>query len=885
MKLNEIRNIFLKFFSENYDHLEVKSSPLIPHNDPTLLFTNSGMVQFKNCFTHLEIPQSKRITTAQKCLRAGGKHNDLENVGYTTRHHTFFEMLGNFSFGDYFKDLAIEMAWKFITEYLLIPKNKLYITIYYDDDEAQNIWKKITGFDSSRIIKIKTLDNFWSMGDSGPCGPCSEIFYDHGEKYYGGLPGTPDQDGSRFVEIWNLVFMEYEQLQNSDRISLPDKSIDTGMGLERIAAVIQGVNDNYDIDIFKNIINTSRELSGDINIKENISSHKVIADHVRAACFMIADGIIPSNEGRGYVLRRILRRAIRHVHYTKSSDLLLYRLVDIVVQEMSSHYHELTLSKSSIEAILYDEEDKFREVLARGLNILEKQLDQIDSNSKLFSGIEAFKLYDTFGFPVDMIDDILKNHSMKVDMIKFNQEMEKQKQRSRISWKGSGENKHLDIWLNIANIYGKTEFIGYNNIKSKSKILSIVDYFTNNQIEKIDAGCECWIVIDTTPFYAESGGQVGDRGTFSFLMDDEHIYTTEVIDTQKYGDIFAHRIITPISLSINIFLIAEINQSLRNKIAANHSAAHLLHYALKKILGNHIFQKGSLVNDQKLRFDFSHNKSLTTDEIYSIEELVNQIIIDNNPVLIENTSYQDAIRNNVTALFGEKYGDIVRTVKMSESAELCGGTHVKNTGNIGLFRIIKQESIASGTRRIEALTGIKALEYSQKHHKIISLIGHTFQSNEDGIYDKINKIVDENKAQKNKIKNLKLENLINQAKIVNINEINQNITIQILIYNDKIDIEDIKELAKKSIDDICIIFCDNLSKNTDKNIKNDIYIKITNKILQKYPILSAKLISQKIIDNYSGIGGGNNQIAQIKNSLLNDKECVLFIENYIKNNF
>ena len=707
--LTECRSTFKNFFSKN-SHQVVDSSPLVPQNDPTLMFTNSGMVQFKNVFTGLEKLPFKRATTSQKCVRAGGKHNDLENVGYTPRHHTFFEMLGNFSFGDYFKDSAIKFAWELITKDYGISKEKLTVTVFHEDDEAFNLWKKIAGFHDSRIIRIKTNDNFWSMGDTGPCGPCSEIFYDHGDHLKGGPPGSADQDGNRFVEIWNLVFMQFEQISKDKRVSLPKPSVDTGMGLERISAVLQGTHDNYQIDLFKNIIKSAENF---INIKvseKNLPSFRVIADHLRATAFLIADGVLPSNEGRGYVLRRIMRRAMRHA-YTLGSDLpVLYKVLPTLVSEMSSEYPELKRADSLISENLKLEEERFSLMLKNGMKILNTEISSVKNN--ILSGELAFKLYDTYGFPLDLTQDFLKDKKISVDEGQFNVLMLESKKIARASWKGSGSDQTSKIWFELKEKYGPTEFLGYNSESSQGVILSIVSL--DKEIESSNKNSELALILNQTTFYGESGGQVGDKGSIS-----NNNFKFEVTDTKKmFGDFYIHygKLISG-EIKKGDQADLKIDSIKRQNIRAYHSATHLLHESLRRTLGKHVAQKGSYVGPDRLRFDFSHNKPINDEEMIKINDCVNKIIEQKSDVQTRLMTPKAAVAEGALALFGEKYGEEVRVLTMGKdgnkafSIELCGGTHVKNTYEIGKFSVVSQSPVAAGVRRVEALRDIQLTEY------------------------------------------------------------------------------------------------------------------------------------------------------------------------------
>ncbi len=701
---NDIRRSFLDYF-EGQGHARVPSAPLVPHNDPTLMFVNAGMVPFKNVFTGLESRPYSTATSSQKCVRAGGKHNDLDNVGYTARHHTFFEMLGNFSFGDYFKEQAITHAWTLLTKVWGIPANRLTATVYHTDDQAFELWKKIAGLPEERIIRIPTKDNFWAMGSDGPCGPCSEIFYDHGDHIWGGPPGSPEEDGDRFVEIWNLVFMQF--LQENDEIigDLPRPSIDTGMGLERVAAVLQGVHDNYDTDTFKALIAESGALTGASTTGENQASHRVIADHLRSAGFLVADGVLPANEGRGYVLRRIMRRAMRHAHLLGAKDPLMHRMVPSLVAEMGAAYPELVRAQPLIEATLLQEETRFRQTLANGLRLLDEATTGMAAGDTL-PGETAFKLYDTFGFPYDLTEDALRAQEISVDRAGFDTAMAAQKAAARAAWKGSGEKASEELWYDLADELGGTEFTGYAGTQGEGQVLAIVK--DGAKVDKAVAGDSVTILTNQTPFYAESGGQMGDVGVIS-----NDKMSAAVNDTSKpLGRLHAHhaRIETgEIAVGDAVQLTVDVNH--RDRVRANHSATHLLHAALRKRLGGHVTQKGSLVAPDRLRFDFSHPSALSAEDIADIEADVNAQIRHNGAVETRLMTPDDAIAAGAMALFGEKYGDEVRVLSMglgedaSYSVELCGGTHVNATGDIAIFKIVSESAVSSGVRRIEALTG------------------------------------------------------------------------------------------------------------------------------------------------------------------------------------
>jgi len=744
--LNEIRETFLNYFEKN-DHKIVESSNLVPNNDPTLMFANSGMVQFKNVFTGLEKKDYVRATTSQKCVRAGGKHNDLENVGYTPRHHTFFEMLGNFSFGDYFKEQAIIYAWNLITKDFGIDKKRLYVTVFHEDEDAFNFWKKIAGFSDDRIIRIATSDNFWSMGDTGPCGPCSEIFYDHGDHLNGGLPGSKNEDGNRFIEIWNLVFMQYEQISKDKRINLPKPSVDTGMGLERVAALLQGTHDNYETDHFKKLIQSA---SDSLNVKVdeiNSSSFRVIADHLRASAFLLAEGVMPSNEGRGYVLRRIMRRGMRHSHLLGSKKPIFYDIFKTLLEEMSNNYPELERAQSLVKETLKTEEEKFLVLLDRGIKILDEEVNKV---KKILPGEIAFKLYDTYGFPLDLTEDILKNKSLKVDVNKFDLLMKESKEMAKKNWKGSGDSSLDKIWFGIRDRLGATDFLGYATDKVEGIVTLILK--KNKEVDGLQENDEGIIITNQTPFYGESGGQVADTGTIS-----NENFEFEVNDVQKkLGDLFVHYgKVKKGSIKLNNSVELKINIERRNNIRAYHSATHLLHESLRRVLGEHVTQKGSLVQSDRLRFDFSHMKPISEEEIKKIEMNVNSIIKKKSEVKTRIMTPKEAVENGALALFGEKYGDEVRVLSIGDdrgeffSTELCGGTHVLNTADIGKLKIISQSSIAAGVRRIEALRDVQ-LDIFLKNKKNLSNLSN--QQNEETIKElrlKITQLGGEPNLQKN----------------------------------------------------------------------------------------------------------------------------------------
>jgi alanyl-tRNA synthetase len=719
--VNQIRKTFLDFFAKN-GHAVVESSPLVPRNDPTLMFANSGMVQFKNVFTGIEKRPYSTATTAQKCVRAGGKHNDLDNVGYTARHHTFFEMLGNFSFGDYFKERAIELAWTLITKEYELPVSRLIVTVFSEDDDAFALWKKIGGLPDSKIIRIPTSDNFWRMGDTGPCGPCSEIFYDHGDKIWGGPPGSADQDGDRFIEIWNLVFMQYEEQAGGIRTDLPRPSIDTGMGLERISAVLQGTHDNYEIDLMRALIGASAVETGVEPDGPHKVSHRVIADHLRASSFLVADGVLPSNEGRGYVLRRIMRRAMRHASLLGAKEPLMHKLVPTLVREMGQAYPELSRAEPLIAETLKLEETRFRKTLERGLAILDEESRDMGEGAT-FSGDTAFTLYDTFGFPLDLTQDALRPRGIAVDTTAFDAAMQRQKEKARAAWAGSGEAATDTVWYGVREKTGATEFLGYDTETAEGQVLAIVR--DGQQTESLGAGESGLVIVNQTPFYGESGGQQGDRGTLA----GEGVAAT-VTDTQKkLGDLFIHGVtVNEGVLTVGSAVQLSVDHARRSAIRANHSATHLLHESLRRVLGDHVAQKGSLVGPDRLRFDFSHTKPISPEELARIEAMANRLALQNEPVVTKLMAVDDAVASGARALFGEKYGDEVRVVSMgtdrdadapskSFSVELCGGTHVGRTGDIGIIAVLSEGGVAAGVRRLEAVTG----ETARRHFREESL--------------------------------------------------------------------------------------------------------------------------------------------------------------------
>jgi len=760
--LNDIRSTFLNYF-DRQGHRVLPSSPLVPRNDPTLMFANSGMVQFKNLFTGVETRDYTRATTAQKCVRAGGKHNDLDNVGYTARHHTFFEMMGNFSFGDYFKEDAILFAWEVITKELGIPKEKLVVTVYHDDDEAVALWKKIGGFSDDKIIRIATDDNFWMMGPTGPCGPSSEIFYDHGDHIWGGPPGSPEEDGDRFVEIWNLVFMQYEQFEDGTRKALAAQSIDTGMGIERVAALLQGTNDNYATDLVRNLIEASAQATSSDPDGPHKTHHRVIADHLRSTSFLIADGVLPSKDGRGYVLRRIMRRAMRHAHLIGAADPLMHRLVAALVQQMGAAYPELVQAQSMIEETLLQEETRFRTTLDRGLRLLEDEVTGLAQGGAL-PGATAFKLYDTFGFPLDLTQDALREKGLSVDTDGFDSAMAAQKAKARAAWAGSGEMADDTIWFDVLDNHGATDFLGYDTEQAEGQIVALVQ--DGAQVDRADAGALVQIVLNQTSFYAESGGQIGDRGEIVTESG-----TLEVTDCRKTADLFIHVAkVTKGFVELGQAAELAVAAERRARIRANHSATHLLHEALRRTLGEHVAQRGSLNADDRLRFDFSHGQALTATQLQQVQSEVNAFIRQNSTVETRIMTPDDARALGAQALFGEKYGEEVRVVSMGHlsgsgkgagqdtySLELCGGTHVRQTGDIGGFVLLSDGASSAGVRRIEALTGEGAENFIQHQMAAMTAAANVLKVQPTEVADRVQQLLDERKALQNEVASLRRE--------------------------------------------------------------------------------------------------------------------------------
>ena len=759
--LNEIRTTFLKYFADT-GHEVVSSSTLVPRNDPTLMFTNSGMVQFKNIFTGVENRHYKRAATSQKCVRAGGKHNDLDNVGYTVRHHTFFEMLGNFSFGDYFKEQAIHYCWHLVTKEFGVNRDRLLATVYHEDDEAAALWKSIAGFDDDRIIKIQTADNFWSMGPVGPCGPCSELFYDYGEGIPGGPPGSADEDGDRFIEIWNLVFMQFEQLKDGNRVTLPRPSIDTGMGLERIGALLQGTNDNFQTDLFQALIESVAELTSTSTGDAGNVHQRVIADHLRSCAFLIAEGVMPSREGRGYVLRRIMRRAMRHAYLLGSSEPVLHQLVPELVTQMGVAFPELGRAQETIEYIMRDEEERFRQTLGRGISLLDDALKATPKGEEL-AGETAFRLYDTYGFPIDLTIDAMREAGRGVDTEGFEAAMNEQRLRARAAQGGIGEAAEESHWLELADSIGTTEFLGYETEAAEGQILAIV---ANGQaINAASEGDLVSFIVNQTPFYAEAGGQVGDTGKLITATG-----SADVINTTKRAGLYVHSArLESGSIEVNTAAELKVNSERRNKVRANHSATHLLHESLRRILGNHVAQRGSLNDEERLRFDFSHNTRVQLNTLTKIEALVNDQIRNDSPVNTKIMTPEDAIEDGAIALFGEKYGDRVRVVSMGNAAdcksgelrsysiELCGGTHVGSTGEIGLFVATSESPVAAGVRRVEGLTGKKAYEYLSRQDRTLAEISILLNAPSQELEGRIKALLDERKSQAAEIAHLRRE--------------------------------------------------------------------------------------------------------------------------------
>ena len=854
MKTSDIRKAFLDFFNSK-NHEVVASSSLVPSNDETLLFTNAGMVQFKDVFLGTETKNFKRAATSQRCIRAGGKHNDLENVGYTLRHHTFFEMLGNFSFGDYFKEDAIKFAWEFLTEELKLDKEKLWITVYKDDDEAEEIWKNIIGIDPGRIARLGDDDNFWSMGDTGPCGPCSEIFYDHGEHIDGTPPGAEGDEGDRFIEIWNLVFMQFNRDESGKMEPLPKPSVDTGMGLERIAAVLQSVNSNYETDVFKDLINASEKILG----SEGSTSHKVIADHIRSSVFLISDGVIPEKEGRGYVLRRIMRRGIRHGYKIGAKKPFMHLLVKDLIKLMNSAYPELKKKQKDIIELIKNEEIKFFETLETGIEILEETISNM--KNKTLSGDVVFKLHDTYGFPFDLTADIAREKQLDIDEERFNECMNQQKQTSKAS-------SSFVSSLPAASGIEETKFLGYENLESDSKVLVIW-----KDQERIDAAKnkeEIFFACNQTPFYAEAGGQIGDKGKFASQSS-----TGSILDCKKQGKVYIHKaIVDKGSIKTGDVIKMSVEKEKRSAIAIHHSSTHLVHAALRAVLGDHVQQKGSLVDENKLRFDFSHTKPLTKEEITKIEDIVNKEALKNLEVKTELMKLDDALKSGAMALFGEKYDDDVRVLTMGEnsySVELCGGTHVNRTGDIGFFVITNQSSVASGIRRIEALAGSKSIEHVKKLRDVNLSLQNSLNVSADELQEKVNSLIEENKKLKKSSKSKSAK------KSVISSEMHEFGDWKLIV--EQVDVEDTKDLRALADE----------QKNTNEKLCVVIFTESSNKIALVCGVtknlsesLSAKEVVSELSNQINGKGGGRSDFAQGAGETDNIKDFVTSIPNSVK---
>jgi alanyl-tRNA synthetase len=882
VSVNDIRTTFLDFFEKN-NHTVVNSSPLVPRNDPTLMFTNSGMVQFKNQFLGQEVRSYNRATTAQKCVRAGGKHNDLDNVGYTARHHTFFEMLGNFSFGDYFKEEAIKYAWDLITKEFGIDKNRLYVTVYHTDDEAANIWKKYAGLSDDRIIKIASDDNFWRMGPTGPCGPCTEIFYDHGDSVFGGPPGSPDEDGDRFIEIWNVVFMQNEQFSDGTLKPLKMQSIDTGMGLERIAALLQGSHDNYDTDLMRDLIEASANATNVDPYGEQNTHHRVIADHLRSTSFLIADGILPSNEGRGYVLRRIMRRAMRHAHLLGAKDPVMHQLVPALVRQMGQAYPELGQAQALIEESLLLEETRFKTTLDRGLKLLDEETKTFVSGSTL-SGQMAFKLYDTFGFPLDLTQDALREKGVDVDVEGFNHAMSEQKAKARAAWVGSGEVADESIWFDLADKYGATDFLGYDTNTSEGQILALLQ--DGNLVDKVSEGDEVMVVLNQTPFYAESGGQIADNGFISIEKN-----KINITDVKKKAGIFIH-IGKVVSGEISSGASAElfVNDVIRSGICNSHTATHLLNEALRTQLGDHIAQRGSLNAENRLRFDFSHSKSMTQSELREVELEVNNLIRQNSTVETRIMTPDDARKLGAQALFGEKYGDEVRVVSMgikkdsgkgltgnTYSLELCGGTHVQRTGQIGAFALIGESASAGGIRRIEAFTGKTAELYHAEQTRILNELASIFKTKSENVIDRVKSLLDERKLLQSEIIDLR------KAVAMGSNDEAQNV---IKVNNFNFYVQTFDDLPSKDLRSLVDEHKNRLGSAVILLIsgaggKAAISVGVTSDLVDK--VNAVDLVKIAAIELGGKGGGGRPDMAQAGgNDMSNAKKAISLIEKYLK---
>lgn len=853
--LKDIRNTYLNFFERN-GHKILPASPLVPNNDPTLMFTNSGMVQFKNVFTGNESATFPRVATAQKCVRAGGKHNDLDNVGYTVRHHTFFEMMGNFSFADYFKEEAIKFAWDLLTKDFCLPKEKLLVTVYHTDEEAHSLWKKIAGFGDDKIIKIPTKDNFWQMGDTGPCGPCSEIFYDHGENIWGGKPGTPEEDGDRYIEIWNLVFDEFEDLPSGERVKIPHPSIDTGMGLERFTAIMQGVHSNYEIDLFQNLIKAIADLANSDPNGPLKASHNVIADHLRCMCFLIADGVLPSNEGRGYVLRRIMRRAMRHVHLLGIKEPMIYRLLPVLQKEMGDAYPELYRADALIRETIKTEEIRFIKTMEKGLKLLDEEIETIGKDKEL-KGDVAFKLYDTYGFPLDLTQDVLRAKEIKVDVQGFEKSMEEQREKARKNWAGSGDVGTEKIWFELYDKLGKTEFLGYSTLKASCQINGLVQ---GDSVVSSAKGGEFYLIANQSPFYGESGGQVGDIGK---IYNDN--FTAEVLDVKKKVDgLFVHscKLING-EVKLGVSAEFEVDEQNRRKIRANHTVTHLAHKALRDVLGTHVAQKGSLVAADKMRFDITHNKQITHDELRKVEKIVNDAIRNDYKVVTRMMTTDEAIECGAMALFGEKYGEEVRVVSVEKggdnnyfSMELCGGTHAETTGEIGYFNIVAESAVAAGVRRVECLTGAKAEEFVDDMENKLHALGNMLKSNVNDLEMRIANLLEENKKLNHEI--FEIRKAVASGK--GSREQNLEVVNGINFIGKEVENIPVKELksfvdeSKKTIKSGIIL----LATNNDG--KASVVVGVTDDLTAKYSAVELVKIASAAVGGQGG--GGRSDMAQ-----------------------
>lgn len=873
VSVNDIRKTFLDYFAK-HDHKIIPSSSLVPDNDPTLMFTNSGMVQFKNILAGNETRDYTRAATAQKSVRAGGKHNDLDSVGYDVRHHTFFEMLGNFSFGDYFKDYAIPYAWELLTKEFCLPKEKLAVTIYHDDDEAHDIWKKVSGLPEDRIIRIATKDNFWQMGDTGPCGPCSEIFYDHGPEVWGGLPGTPEEDGDRFIEIWNLVFDQFEDLPDGSRVNLKRPSIDTGMGLERIAAILQGVHSNFETDIFQHIIKAIADIANTDPNGPLQASHNVIADHLRSISFLIADGVLPSNEGRGYVLRRIMRRAMRHAYLLGVKEPMIYKLLPVLQKEMGDAYPELYSRENLIRETIAIEEERFGRTLDKGIKLLDDEVSKLASGEKL-NGDTAFKLYDTYGFPLDLTQDALKSKNLEVDVDGFNSCMEKQKAEARKNWAGSGDEGVSKVWYTVQDKTGCTEFLGYETLKSDAEIKALIQ--NNQEVNEVSSGT-FELVANQTPFYGECGGQVGDIGLITSKN-----FTAKVIDCKrKLNDVFVHVCeLENGTVKVGDFANFEVDANNRSQICANHSVTHLAHKALKIVLGDHVAQKGSSVEAGRMRFDISHPKQITAEQIRQVEDIVNQQIRNDLKVRTVIMNKDEAVKQGAMALFDEKYGEDVRVVSMGNetstfSRELCGGTHVCSTGNIGYFHILSESAVAAGVRRLECVTGIGADKYVHDIEHKLHTVADSLKTNVNDLQNRIIGLMEERKKLETEIFNLKKSLAAGQSSAKQEIE-----TINDIKFVGKLVPDAHPKELKAFVDDIMqnlgsgiVVLC------SDKGGKASIVVGVSPDLSTKYNAIDLVKTAAAIVGGQGGGGradmaqAGGSDISKIGDAIAKIKEII-----------